>query len=198
MWAVLYDDGMSLTCASEQIARTLAEAERQRGRRVTVQRIDDADSVPEPEPIREREPASAVEPAQAAEPVSAPEPAPEPTPAAEPVSAPEPASEASAPTREPEPARPPEPALAPTYARRRRLLIYALAAAGIIAAAVLAGHWGVLPSVGANSSSSPTQAGAPNYQSQLLPPLNQPPVMHFSTATDESSGVGPSPTARGG
>ena len=33
MWAVLYDDGMSLTTVSEQIAHTLAEAERQRGRR---------------------------------------------------------------------------------------------------------------------------------------------------------------------
>jgi hypothetical protein len=33
MWAVLYDDGMSLTTASERIARILAEAERQRGRR---------------------------------------------------------------------------------------------------------------------------------------------------------------------
>jgi hypothetical protein len=59
MWAVLYDDGMSLTIASELLARSLAEAERRRGRRVTVQRLDDAethprsaDSVPEPEPIR--------------------------------------------------------------------------------------------------------------------------------------------------
>jgi hypothetical protein len=224
MWAVLYDDGMSVTCATEQIARILAEAERQRGRRVTVQRLDDADSGPEPEPIREPEPAPAVEPVQAVEPASVPEPAseaspptrepepaPEPAPAAEPVQAaepaavPEPASEASPPTREPEPARQtsppthePEPARAPTFARRRRLLIYALAAAGIVVAAVLAGHWGVLPSVGASAGSSPTQVGSPDYHPQLLPPLNQPPVTHFSTATGESSGGGPAPIASGG
>src|SRR5215467_1123484 len=90
MWAVLYDDGMSLTTASELIARSLAEAERQRGRRVTIQCLDDvethprgADSVPEPEPIRpverfarpepisEPAPAPAPEPAQAVEPVQA-------------------------------------------------------------------------------------------------------------------------------
>jgi hypothetical protein len=46
MWAVLYDDGMSLTTASERIARSLAEAERQRGRRVTVRRLDDAETHP--------------------------------------------------------------------------------------------------------------------------------------------------------
>jgi dolichyl-phosphate-mannose-protein mannosyltransferase len=46
MWAVLYDDGMSLTTASERIARSLAEAERQRGRRVTVRRLDDAETRP--------------------------------------------------------------------------------------------------------------------------------------------------------
>jgi len=51
MWAVQYDDGMSVSCATEQIANILAEAERQRGRRVTVQRLDDAESAPEP--IRE-------------------------------------------------------------------------------------------------------------------------------------------------
>ncbi|HEY7016303.1 MAG TPA: hypothetical protein VH480_26265, partial [Streptosporangiaceae bacterium] len=83
-------------------------------------------------------------------------------------------------------------------ARRRRLLIYALAAAGIVVAAVLVGHWGVLPSVGANTSSNTTQVGSPNYHPQLLPPLNQPPVMHFSTATGSSSGGGPAPIASGG
>ncbi len=207
MWAVLYDDGMSLTCATEQIARILAEAERERGRHVTVQRLDDADSVPEPEPIREPEPVQAVEPASAPEPASevspptrepepasAVEPAPavEPVQAVEPASAPEPAREASPPTHVPEPAR------APTLARLRRLLIYALAAAAIVVAAVLAGRWGVLPSVGANTSSGPTQVGGPDYHPQLLPPLNQPPVTHFSTATGESSGAGPAPIASGG
>ena len=57
MWAVLYDDGTSLTTVSEPIARSLAEAERQRGHRVTIRRLDDdADSAPEPEPIRPAEP----------------------------------------------------------------------------------------------------------------------------------------------
>src|SRR5215471_3357288 len=46
MWAVLYDDGMSLTTASERIARSLAEAEGQRGRRVTVRRLDDVETHP--------------------------------------------------------------------------------------------------------------------------------------------------------
>ncbi len=51
MWAVLYDDGTSLTTVSEPIARSLAEAERQRGHRVTIRRLeDDADGAPEPEP----------------------------------------------------------------------------------------------------------------------------------------------------
>ena len=45
-WAVVYDDGMSLTTASEQIARTLAEAERQRGSNVTVRRVADAAARP--------------------------------------------------------------------------------------------------------------------------------------------------------
>ena len=50
MWAVLYDDGTSLTTVSEPIAHSLAEAERQRGRHVTVRRLDDdADGAPEPE-----------------------------------------------------------------------------------------------------------------------------------------------------
>src|SRR5262249_37930722 len=46
MWAVLYDDGLSLTTASERIARSLAEAERERGRCVTVQRLDDVQTHP--------------------------------------------------------------------------------------------------------------------------------------------------------
>ncbi len=80
MWAVLYDDGTSLTTVSEPIARSLAEAERQRGHRVTVRRLDDdADSAPEPvrraEPSARPEPVSESEPAPAPEPVLAPEPA---------------------------------------------------------------------------------------------------------------------------
>src|SRR6266550_6748130 len=48
MWAVLYDDGTSLTTVSEPIARSLAEAERQRGHRVTIRRLDDdAENAPE-------------------------------------------------------------------------------------------------------------------------------------------------------
>jgi hypothetical protein len=284
MWAVLYDDGMSLTTVSEPIARSLAEAERQRGRRVTVRRLDDVQTrprgaempadpsgrardvgpvrpggtneppvpdpsgtvggvggSPEPEPIRPAErftgpkPISEPEPAPAAEPEPSgsleltrtpeqpeplpaagpagegrpPEPGPapeltqvlgptqgvEPTWAAEPAPVPEPASEASPPEliREPEPAR----AAAP--ARRRRLLLYALAAASIVVAAALADHWGVLPRVGISTSSSVTQVGGPPHRP--LPPLNQPPVMHFSNAVSatltpaEPSGV-PNPTVR--
>ena len=272
MWAVLYDDGMSLTTASERIARSLAEAERQRGRRVAVRRLDDAEtdprgvekpvrppgrargegpvrprgtdkpsvpgpsgtvggagSVPEPEPIRpaerfatpkpisEPEPAPArepeppetleptripeqPEPPPASEPASEgrpPEPAPapeltpvlgptqtaEPTPSALPASVPEPASEASRPalTRELEPAR----AAMPT--RRRRLLLYALVAASIVVAAALVNHWGVLPRVGANTNSSPTHVGGSPQRPQLLPPLDQPPVVHFSNAVNATS-----------
>lgn len=254
MWAVLYDGGMSLTTAIERIARSLAEAERQRGRRVTVRRLDDvethprgvekpvrrlgrargeglvrprgtdkpsvpgpsravggADSVPEPKPIRPAErfarpkPISEPEPAPAPEPALAPAPAQaleptqavEPTQAAEPASVSGPASEASPPvlTREPEPAR------APAPASRRRLLLYALAAAGIVVAAALVDHWGVLPGVGATTSSSPAQVGGPARRPQLLPPLDQPPVMHFSDAVDatpapaESSAQPASPAA---
>ena len=292
MWAVLYEDGMSLTTASERIARSLAEAERQRGRRVTVRRLDDvqthprgaekparppgrgrgdgpvrpggtdktsvpgpgravgdADGMPEPESIRpaERftrpEPISEPEPTAAPEPALAPEPEPseslepthtpeqpeplpasgsasegrpaepasaseltqvlgpiqavEPAQAAEPASVPEPASQASPPeiTRDSEPAR------AATSARRRRLVLYALAAASIVVAAALADHWGVLPRVGADTSSSVTQVGGPPHRPQLLPPLGQPPVMHFSNAVSamltpaELSGV-QNPTAR--
>jgi hypothetical protein len=242
MWAVLYDDGTSLTTVSEPIARGLAEAERQRGHRVTVLRVDDvAGSAPEPEPIHlaerfakpepssEPESAPAPEPAPAPELTRAPEPAPapeltrapEPAPAPEPGSAPEltqvpgPAqtvepARAGEPALVPKPAREPEPARAARPARGRRLLLYALAAASIVVAAALADHWGVLPRVGATTSSSPTQVSGPPHRPQLLPPLNQPPVMHFSnavgarstlrrqSATGARSGGGRSATARGG
>jgi hypothetical protein len=244
MWAVLYDDGMSLTTASERIARSLAEAERQRGRRVTVRRLDDVETHPRgaeepvrppgPEPISEPEPTHAPEPepSESLEPIRTPEqpeplptsepvskgrppqPAPAPEPAqvlgptqaaeppqaAEPASVPEPASQASPPeiTREPQPAR------AATPARRRRLVLYALAAASIVVAAALADHWDALPRVGATTSSSPAQVSGPPRHAQLLPPLDQPPVMHFSSAVRARSagggrsGGGRSATARGG
>jgi len=242
MWAVLYDDGTSLTTVSEAIAHSLAEAERQRGHHVTVRRLDDnvADGAPKPEPepirpagrlarpepISQPEPNLEPEPTRAAEPAPAPEPAPPPEPArtpeatqfsgptqavkppqaGAPASVPGPASEASrsVPTREPEPAR----AARPT--RRRRLLLYALTAVSILVAATLADHWGVLPRVGATTSSSPTQVGGPPHRTQLLPPLNQPPVMHFTSAVSarptprlqsaagERSAGGLSATARGG
>jgi hypothetical protein len=67
--------------------------------------------------------------------------------------------------------------------RRRRLLLYALAAASIVVAAALADHRGVLPTVGANTT-SPAKAGGPSQRPQLLPPLDQPPVAHFSNAVD--------------
>jgi len=234
VWAVLYDDGTSLTTASERIARSLAEAEHQRGRRVTVRCLDDvkthprgteeparspgracgdgpvvpsdtdkssvpgpsrpaggADSVPEPELIRPAERFAGPKPISEPEPALVPElaevlgptQAVEPTQAANPAPVPEPASEASSPelTCEPEPAR------TATSTRRRRLLLYALAAASIVVAAALVDHWGVLPRVGANTGSSTTQVGAPPHRSQLLPPLGQPPVMHFSNAADATS-----------
>lgn len=215
MWAVVYENGMSLTIASEQTARSLAQAERDRGRIVSVRHVDDvvthpgsaekaarqADGLPEPEPIRaaaeviraaaefaspepisrpelisQPEPASTPEPAQVVEPLQAMPPAQ----AAEPASPPEPASEASPPesTREPEPTRTPTPA-------RRRLPLYAAAAAVIVVAAALANHWGVLPRLGASTSSSPTHVSRPPRPSRpprLLPPLGQPPVMHFGSA----------------
>lgn len=232
MWAVLYDDGMSLTTASERIARSLAEAERQRGRRVTVRRLEDvethprgtekparppgrargdgpvrprgAGSVPEPEPIRPAERFARLRPISEPEPVPAPEltQVSGPTQAvrsarAEPASVSEPAGESSRPelTGDPGPTR------AATPARRRRLLIYALAAASIVVGAALADHWGALPRVGANTSSSSTQVGGPSHRPQLLPPLDQPPVMHFSNAVNatptpaELSGA-QNPTAR--
>jgi hypothetical protein len=247
MWAVLYDDGTSLTTVSEPIAHSLAAAERQRGRHVTVRRLDDADGAPEPEPepirpagrlarpepisqpepILEPGPTSAAEPARAPEPTRTPEPtqspgpvqspgptqfpaptyAVEPPQAGEPASVPGPASEASRPVpiREPESARTARPT------RRRRLLLYALTAVSILGAAALADHWGVLPRVGATTSSNSTQVSGPPHRPQLLPPLNQPPVMHFTSAvgarltpprpqsaTGESSGGRPSAAARGG
>ena len=248
MWAVLYDDGTSLTTVSEPIARSLAEAERQRGHRVTIRRLDDdADGAPElelelePEPIRQAEPferpepISGPEPPPAPEPAAAPEPAlaPEPARAAEPVQkvepglapepsrvvepvqkvepalAPEPAR-AVEPTPVPKSAREPEPARAAGPSRGRRLLLYALAAACIVVAAAMADHWNALPRVGATTSSSPAQVGGPPPRSQLIPPLGQPPVMHFSNAVrarsvqgsqsvaGERSGDEPSATAIGG
>ena len=204
MWVVLYDDGTSLTTVSEPIARSLAEAERQRGHRVTIRRLDDdADGVPEPEP----EP----EPAPAPELIRAPEPAQkvEPTLAPEPVQIVEPAQTVE-PAPVPTPIREPEPARAARPARGRRLLLYALAAGCIVVAAAMADHWDVLPRVGATTSSSPAQVGGPPPRSQLIPPLDQPPVMHFSNAvrarsapgpqsvTGERSGGEPSATAIGG
>src|SRR6478752_7887589 len=204
MWAVLYDDGTSLTTVSEPIARSLAEAERQRGHRVTIRRLDDdADGVPEPEP----EP----EPAPAPELIRAPEPAQkvEPTLAPEPVQIVEPAQTVE-PAPVPTPIREPEPARAARPARGRRLLLYALAAGCIVVAAAMADHWDALPRVGATTGSSPAQVGGPPPRSQLIPPLDQPPVMHFSNAvrarsapgpqsvTGERSGGEPSATAIGG
>ena len=220
MWAVLYDDGTSLTTVSEPIARSLAEAERQRGHRVTIRRLDDdADGAPEPEPEPEPirraerfarpEPISEPEPAPAPEPVQKVEPAQtvEPTQIVEPAQTVEPAR-AAAPV--PTPAREPEPARAARPVRGRRLLLYALAAGCIVVAAAMADHWDALPRVGATTSSSPAQVGGSPPRSQLIPPLDQPPVMHFSnavrarsapgpqSATGERSGGEPSATAIGG
>jgi hypothetical protein len=201
MWAVLYDDGTSLTTVSEPIARSLAEAERQRGHRVTIRRLDDdADGAPEPEPEPEPirraerfarpEPISEPEPAPAPEPVQKVEPAQtvEPTQIVEPAQTVEPAR-AAAPV--PTPAREPEPARAARPVRGRRLLLYALAAGCIVVAAAMADHWDALPRVGATTSSSPAQVGGPPPRSQLIPPLDQPPVMHFSNAVRARSAPGP-------
>ena len=216
MWAVLYDDGTSLTTVSEPIARSLAEAERQRGHRATIRRLDDdADGAPEPEPepirraerfarpetISEPEPAPApepvqkVEPAETVEPMLAPEPAQtiEPTQIMEPAQIVEPAqtvepaqivepAQTVEPAPVPTPIREPEPTRAARPARGRRLLLYALAAGCIVVAAAMADHWDVLPRVGATTSSSPAQVGSSPHRSQLIPPLDQPPVMHFSNA----------------
>src|SRR5207244_2455277 len=155
-------------------------------------RASELDPAPEPAQAPEPEPPESPEPAQAAAPAQAVEPPPAPGPASE-ASPPEltrepgPASEDSPPelTREPGPAseasppeltREPGPARAPTPTRRRRLLLYALAAASIVIVAALVDHWGVLPRVGAKASSSPTQLGGPAHRPQLLPPLDQPPV----------------------
>ena len=226
MWAVLYDDGTSLTTVSEPIARSLAEAERQRGHRVTIRRLDDdpeSAPEPEPEPIRRAErfarpePISEPEPAPVPEPVQKVEPAQtvEPTLAPEPAQTVEPAQlvkpvQAVEPAPVPTPDREPEPGRAARPARGRRLLLYALAAGCIVVAAAMADHWDALPRVGATTSSSPAQVGGPPPRSQLIPPLDQPPVMHFSNAvrarsapspqsvTGERSGGEPSATAIGG
>jgi hypothetical protein len=200
MWAVLYDDGMSLTTASERIARSLAEAERQRGRRVTVRRLDDVETHLRGAEKPARPPGRArgdgpVRP-RGTDKLSVPGPS-RAAGSADGVPEPEPASQAAS----PELAREPEPGRAATPTRRRRLVLYALAAISIIVAAALADHWGVLPRVGASTSSSPTQVGGPPQRPQLLPPLDQPPVMHFSNAVNatstpaELSGV-QNPTAR--
>ena len=183
MWAVLYDDGTSLTTVSEPIARSLAEAERQRGHRATVQRVDDiADSAPEPEPTHQAERFAKPEPISEPAPALAPEPdsAPEPTRFSGPAQTVEPAQAE-------EPAPVPQPARAARPARGRRLLLYALAAASIVVAAALADHSHVLPRVGATTSSSPAQVSGPPHRQQLLPPLDQPPVMHFSNAVSVRS-----------
>jgi hypothetical protein len=216
MWAVLYDDGTSLTTVSEPIARSLAEAERQRGHRVTIRRLDDdADGAPEPEP--EPEPIRRAERFARPEPISEPEPAPAPEPVqkVEPAQIVDPAqivepARAAVPAPVPTPAREPEPARAARPVRGRRLLLYALAAGCIVVAAAMADHWDALPRVGATTSSSPAQVGGSPPRSQLIPPLDQPPVMHFSNAvrarsapgpqsvTGERSGGEPSATAIGG
>ena len=224
MWAVLYDDGTSLTTVSEPIARSLAEAERQRGHRVTIRRLDDdADGTPEPEPEPEPEPIRRAERSARPETVSEPEPAPAPEPVqkvesaetVEPMLAPEPAQTVEParivePAPVPTPIREPEPTRAARPARGRRLLLYALAAGCIVVAAAMADHWNALPRVGATTSSSPAQVGRSPDRSQLIPPLDQPPVMHFSNAvrarsapgpqsvTGERSGGEPSATAIGG
>jgi hypothetical protein len=195
MWAVLYDDGTSLTTVSEPIARSLAEAERQRGHRVTIRRLDDdADSASEPEP--EPEPAPAPELTRAPEPLEPvePTPAPEPAQTVEPALAPEPAL-AVEPAPVPTPAREPVPGRAARPARGRRLLLYAFAAASIVVAATMADHWNALPRIGATTSSSPAQVGGPPPRSQLIPPLGQPPVMHFSNAVRARSAQGPQSVA---
>ena len=222
MWAVLYDDGTSLTTVSEPIARTLAEAERQRGHSVTIRRLDDdADGAPEsePEPAPAPERALAPEPAPAPALTRAPEPTQkvEPTPAlqptqkVEPTPIPEPAqAQAVESASVPKAAREPEPARAARPARGRRLLLYGFAAGCVVVAAAMADHWDALPRVGATTSSSPAQVGRSPHRSQLIPPLDQPPVMHFSNAvrarsapgpqsvTGERSGGEPSATASGG
>ena len=174
MWAVLYDDGMSVTTASKRVARSLAEAERQRGRRVTVRRMDDVET----HPRGVQKPARPPERARGEGPVR-------PSGTDEP-SAPGPSRAVGGADSAPE----------PTAVRRlnenrtrprRRLLLYALAAASIVVAAALVDHWGVLPRVGANTGSSPTQVGGQPQRPQLLPPLDQTPVMHFSNAVDATS-----------
>lgn len=195
---------MSLTVASEQTARSLAQAERDAGRSVTIRRLDDAEahprstevatspaeSLPEPEPeqepIRPAAQFATPEPISGPESPSAPQPAPvvEPAPTVEPAQVTEPV-QAAEPAAVPEPASvasPREPARVPASARRRRLPLYVLAAAVIVVAAALADHWGVLPRLGASTSSGPTHVSRPHRPQRLLPPLEQPPVVHFGSA----------------
>jgi hypothetical protein len=173
-WAVLYDDGMSLTTASERIARSLAGAERQRGRRVTVRRLDDVQT----HPRGVEKPAGPPGRTRGEGPVR-----------------PNGTDEPSVPGSS-RAVRGADTAPEPMAVRRlnenrtrprRRLLLYVLAAASIVVAAALVDHWGVLPRVGANTSSSPTQVGGPAQRPQLLPPLDQTPVMHFSNPVDATS-----------
>jgi hypothetical protein len=183
VWAVLYDGGMSLTTDSERIVRGLAEAERQGGRHVTVRRLDDVQTHPRgvEKPARPSGRARGKGPVR---PGGSDKPS---------VSGPGKAMGGA--DRAPEPAAVRR--LNENRARRhRRLLLYALAAASIVVAAVVSDHWGVLPRVGANTGSSPAQVDGPAHRGQLLPPLGQPPVMRFSSAVGSAS-VGPAaPSAR--
>jgi len=171
MWAVLCDDGTSLTTASEQMARSLAEAERQRGRRVTVRRLDHVET----HPGGVEKPARPSGQARGEGPVG-------PRGTDKP-SLPGPSRAVGGDDRVPEPAAVLRLNENRTH-RHRRLLLYALAATSIVVAAALVDHGGVLPRVGADTSSSPTQVGGPPHRPQLLPPLDQPPVMHFGTTVD--------------
>jgi hypothetical protein len=87
----------------------------------------------------------------------------------------------------------PEPAVVRglNESRTRRLVLYAVAAAIVVVAAALADHGGVLPRVGANNSSHPTQVGGSPHRTQLLPPRGQPPVMHFGNAAGATSTPAP-------
>jgi hypothetical protein len=189
MWAVMYENGMSLTTASERTAQTLAHAEQLRGRSATIRRLDDVDT-----PSRgadkaarraggSREPELIRPPARFTRPKLVSEPKPPPAGAQ--------ASETSL----PEPTRALKPAHAPVPARRRRFALYALAAAVIVLAAALADHWGAMPRLGAHTSSSPTKVSGPPRPPRLVPPLEQPPVTHFGNA---ASAGRPSTIARGG
>jgi len=165
---------MSLTTASEWAARSLAGAERQRGRRVKVRRLDDVHT----HPRGAEKPAGPPGRTRGEGPVSAS--------GTDEPSVPGPSRAVGGADSAPEPTavrRLDENRTRP----RRRLLLYALAAVSIVVAAALVDHWGVLPRVGANTSSSPTQVGGQPQRPQLLPPLDQTPVTHFSNAVDATS-----------